>query len=707
FLGRADQQVKVRGLRIELGEIEAALGRHPALREAAVAVREDARGARLLAFVAARQGVEVEPHELRAWLRERLPDPMVPTAWTILAALPLTANGKVDRRALAALAPAAATPGAAALAAPRTPIEGVLAGIWEQVLGRERVDVFSSFFDLGGHSLLATQVVARVRQAFGIELPLRQLFEAPTVALLGAAVEAALRSGGGAVGPPLGRSERHGDAPLSFAQLRLWFLDRLLPGSPAYNVQLALRLLGPLGRAALAKSLGEVVRRHESLRTGFAEVGGEPVQRIRPAAEGWAGLPLVDLSGLPKASGEAEAGRWVAAAAARPFRLGSEPLLRTLLLSLAADHHVVVGTAHHSVSDGWSLELLVEEVAALYQAFAAGRRSPLPELPVQYADYAEWQRRWLTAEVLAEHVGYWRQRLAGAPPVLELPGDRPRPAVQSGRGGSVPVRLGPALIAGVRELSRRHGATPFMTLLAGYQTLLSRLARQRDVCVGTPLAGRTHVEIEGLIGLFVNTLVLRADLGAAGGFGELLAQVRDGALAAHLHQDLPFEKLVEELAPRRSLSHAPLFQAMFALQNVPRRDIEVAGLRMRPIEAAAAAAKFDLTLILSEAADGLAGVLEYDRALFDRATAARWAGHLESVLAAAVADPGCPPGDLPWLGEAERQVLCEWNDTAAALAAGQCLDQLIEAQAARSPEAIAVVCGGESLSYRELDARAG
>ncbi|HZF14077.1 MAG TPA: amino acid adenylation domain-containing protein, partial [Thermoanaerobaculia bacterium] len=507
---------------------------------------------------------------------------------------------------------------------------------------------------------------------------------------------------------PRSATLREGPLPLSFAQQRLWFIAQLEPGSPLYNIAAALRVEGPLGSAVLALALGEIVRRHEALRTVFAAPAGLPVQLIRPAAP--FRLPVVDLSGLATAEREALARTLTREEADRPFDLNAQnggPLLRGRLLRLAAGDHVVALTVHHIVSDGWSMGVLVRELTALYAAFAQGRPSPLPELPVQYADFALWQRAWLTGEVLESEVAFWRRQLLGLPPRLELPADRPRPAVQSFRGAARPVRLPDELTRQAQRLGRREGATLFMVLLAGFEALLARYSGQEDLAVGTPVAGRTHREIEELIGFFVNTLVLRGDLTGAPAFRELLGRVRATALAAHTHQDVPFEKLVQELTPERSLAHTPLFQVMLTLQNARLPSLEIESLRLREVTAAGTTAKFDLTLGLAEHDGGLSGFLEYATDLFDGATIDRLLDHYERLLGAALAAPELPAGELPLVSGAERhQLLAEWNDTAVRQTPERLVHALVAAQVARTPHAPAVTYAGETLTYAELDARA-
>ncbi len=698
FLGRVDQQVKIRGFRIEPGEVEAVLGSHPAVGEAAVVVREDARGEKVLVgYVSAGAGERVAAQELRAWLRERLPGHMVPGAFVALERLPLTPNGKVDRRAL----PAPEWTGGAEYAAPRTATEEVLAGIWAETLRLDRVGVEENFFALGGHSLLAMQVVSRVRRALGAELPLRAVFAEPTVAALARRVDG-LRRAGAAAAPGLERVPRGGALPASFAQQRLWLVDRLEPGSPAYNLPFALRMRGALDTAALRASLDALVRRHEALRTTFAEQGGVPVQVVHPAAP--VALRELDLRGPPDTERDAEAERLASGEALLPFDLARGPLLRSTLLRVGEDEHVLLFTLHHVVSDGWSMQVLVREVSALYAAYARGEEPALPELPVQYADYAVWQRGWLAGEVLEEQVGWWRERLAGAPPLLEVPVDRPRAAGRGAGAGTYALTLPPAASRGLRALSRSAGTTLFMTVLAGWQALLARYAGQDDVVVGTPVSGRTRAELEGLIGFFVNMLPLRADLSGDPAWSELLGRTRAAALGAFDHQELPFERLVEELGAGRSLAHTPVFQATFALnRSGAEQKLALGSLDLASFESGAGAAKFDLELTVTDEPDTLEATLVYREALFDAATAERMAGHLATLLEAMAADPRRRLSEVPLLRGAERaRVLETWNATAAVLPHA-CVHELFSAQAARTPHAVALVSGDAALTYAELD----
>ncbi|HEX7184605.1 MAG TPA: amino acid adenylation domain-containing protein [Thermoanaerobaculia bacterium] len=704
YLGRIDHQVKIRGFRIELGEIEAALSAHPGVREAVVVAREDGpAGKRLVAYVVP-EGSAL-PAELRSWLRERLPDYMTPSSLVALESLPLTPSGKVDRGALPAPERRGGDP---RRMAPRNLVEELLAGIWAEALRIAPPGVDESFFDLGGHSLLATRVMSRIREVCDVELTLRALFEKPTVAELAEQVEAARRRDPAPRTAPIRPAELPPGlpAPLSFAQERLWFLARLEPESPFYNIPAALRLRGRLDVPALARSLAEIRRRHSVLRAVFAASTAGPAQRITPLSP--AALPVADLSGLGAGTRRAEAARLAAEEARRPFDLESRPPLRAALLALSGDEHLLLLTLHHVVADGWSLGVLTRELSALYAAFLQGGAPPLPDPPIQYTDFARWQREHLRGEVLEEQLAYWRQRLAGAPVLLELPTDRPRPPVMRFRGGRVPVALGTELSGALTALGRRHGATPFMALTAGFAALLSRGSGLSDLPVGSVVAGRTRPECEELIGLFVNTLVLRADLAGDPGFGEILARVRRVTLEALDHQDVPFEKLVQELQPERSLAHSPLFQVMVMLVEAAWQPFELPGLTLAFELPESGTVKFDLNLALAHEDGRLAGALAYNSDLFDATTAARMAGHLETLLQGVLENPGRPLSELPLLTAAERhQALYEWNDTGEGRTAGLCLHDLFLAQAKRDPQAAALVFAGRTVSYGELARRAG
>jgi hypothetical protein len=683
YLGRTDHQVKLRGCRIELGEVEAALRSHPGVAAALALVRTDPPGdPRLVAYVVA-QGDGTAAEALRAHLRAKLPEYMVPSAFVLLEALPLSPNGKIDRKALPP-PDRAGTESAGVYVAPRTPVEEAVAAVWAEVLGLPRVGAHDNFFDLGGHSLLATRVVSRLRDLFQTEMPLRSLFEKPTISALAEEVEHSCGLGEVSHAPPLQPFSRSGELPLSFAQQRLWFLDHWQPGSALYNIAAAVRLTGPLNVVALEQSLREIVRRHEVLRTTFAMVEGRPAPVF--AEEPNLRLLLVDLSELAAGEREAEVELRAAEEAERPFDLAHGPLLRVTLLRLAPEEHMVLVVMHHIVSDGWSISVLNREVAALYEAYAAGQPSPLPELPVQYADYAVWQRRWLEGGSLNQQVAYWKERLAGAT-ALDLPCDWPRPATPSYRGACLRFTLSAELAAAARALGRRTGCTPFMVFLTAFQALLHRYSGQDDICIGTPIAGRGRTEVEGLIGCFVNTLVVRGDLSGHPSFRDLLERVREACLGAYSHQYLPFERLVEELKPERDPSRHPLFQVMFALQNVPQQTLELPGLKITPRDVDSGTSKFDLTLRLTEQHSELHGELEYSTELFEGETAARLVGHLRTLLEAACADPELPLSRLPLLTPAEQTQLADWNATQVLYPQEHLLHRLVEQQVHRSPSA--------------------
>ncbi len=733
FLGRVDHQVKLRGFRIEPGEIEARLREQPGVSEAVVVLHEQPAGNRyLVAYVA---GEAISEAGLRDALRAELPEYMVPTAFVFLGALPLTPSGKVDRRRLPApgaerpdaeeASPAAADTEAAvlpALSAPSLfPVAELLAGLWRDLLRVEKVELADDFFELGGYSLIATGLSLRVREAFGVDISLYRLFDDPTLSGLVAEVEQGLRQSLGVEPPPLVPVDRDGPLPLSFAQQRLWILDQLEPGSTAYHVPLALRLTGELDAVALHRSLGEIVRRHEALRTRFAVRDGSPFQVICPFVA--PALPRIDLTALAALAlgrREAELRRVLWADALRPFDLERGPLLRATLIVLdiaAPAEHALLTNMHHIVSDGWSVGVLLRELAALYGARRDRRPAPLPALPVQYADFAVWQRRWLSGEVLEREIAYWRETLAGIP-VLELPADRPRRFAGGAIPGACSFALPPSLTAELVQLGRQTGVTLFMVLLAAFDVLLYRYTGEEDVAVGSPIANRTRREIEGLVGFFVNTLVLRTTFSADTGAVPLLKRVRETTLGAYSHQDVPFEKLVEELRPERRAHGTPFFQILFALQNAPLPARRLPGLTLTPLPLPSLGSKFDLSLSMMEAEDGgLLGGVEYRRELFDPTTALRLTGQLTNLLAAFAAGPERAVGELPLLGAAERaQLLAEWNDTRRLLPRPAAVHLRFAEQAAWRPEAVALVsalsalaalaAGEERITYGELDRRA-
>ncbi|WP_163871146.1 condensation domain-containing protein, partial [Myxococcus eversor] len=700
FLGRSDFQVKVRGFRIELGEVEAAVRLFSGIQEAVVLAREDVPGdKRLVAYFTSAES-SVDTSALRAFLLQRLPEYMVPAALVSLPSFPLSANGKLDRKALPPPDFAAATSGDD-FDPPSTPTQTRLASIFADVLGLERVSVHGDFFELGGHSLLATQVVSRIRSTFDVELPLGELFSSPTVALLSARLE--LLHGSSSRQPALVPVDRTQPLPLSFAQQRLWFLDQLQPGASTYNIPWALKLTGNLNAEALLQSLNALIQRHEVLRTHFAIHEGQPVQRIQPDVR--VALPVVDLRALDSSARDAEAQRLMREEALHSFDLSRGPLVHASLVRLADDEYLLLVTAHHIVSDGWSIGVIVREIAAFYRQFAGGEPAQLAPLPIQYADFSVWQRQWLQGDVLAEELAWWRQQLSDASTSLELPTDRPRPAVQTYRGAVVPIALSRELTQAVKALAQREGATPFMVLLASFQTLLSRYSGQDDISVGSPVANRNRSETEGLIGFFVNTLVLRARIGSRQSFRELLSQVRTSTLAAYEHQDVPFEKLVEELQPQRDLSRSPLFQVTLTLQNAPEEELELPGLTLSGMAASIETSKYDFSLLLEEGANGFTGILNYNTDLFDAATMERLAQHYAVLLGGLTASPDVQLASVAMLTPDEKQVLPSWTGITSAYPRDASIHSLFAQQAARSPDAVAVVSGEESLSYAQLDSR--
>jgi amino acid adenylation domain-containing protein len=703
FAGRADDQVKVRGFRVEPGEVEAALARHPAVAQAAVVVREDRPGdRRLVAYVRPAGGAVVRAGELRRFVAGWVPGFMVPSAFVVLAALPLTANGKLDRAALPA--PQAGGPGGRAA---RGPWEEVLCGLFAEVLGVARVGADEGFFDLGGHSLLAARLVARVRKVLGAELSIRDLFEAPTPEALAATLAGAL--GASAARPQVRPAARPERIPLSCAQRRLWFVNRMTGGDEGrQNTLLSLRLTGCLDREALAAALGDLAERHEVLRTVYPDDDGVPYQRVLPPGPVRLAVVPVTEDELPRA---------LSAAASRGFDLAAEPPLRPCLFRLSAGEHVLLIVMHHIGSDGPSLAPLSRDLASAYAARRAGRAPGWAPLPVQFADYALWEQAVLGDEsdpgsTISRQLAYWRKALAGLPDELPLPADRPRPPVAGLRGGTVPFTLDADLHRELLMLGRHRTMSLFMVFQAGLATLLTRSGAGTDIPIGTPVGGRADSSVEDLVGCFLNTLVLRTDTSGDPTFDELLARVREADLAAYEHQDVPFERLVEEVNPARSLGRSPLFQVMLVFQNYAPAGISLDGLTVVTEPVAHDVADHDLTLDVFEDYDadgaprGIRGYLEYATDLFDRTTVEAMARRLVRLLAAAAAAPGTPIGRLEILDPAERARLLADGAGERAPAPAVCLPDLFEQQAARTPEATAVYCNGATLSFAELNARA-
>ncbi len=702
FQGRRDHQVKIRGFRIELGEIESALFKHPDVNECVVLAREDAPGLRrLVAYLSTAEGTSVTAAQLRDFLKQSLPEFMLPSAFVCLPSLPLTPNGKVDRKALPA--PDSSLSESDSFVAPRNPLEELLANLWAQLLSLPRVGVEDNFFELGGHSLLATQLVSRIRGTLGKEVPLRAIFQNPTVA--GLAQLLSSPKDDPEAGPllPVSRAQELG---ASFAQQRLWFLEQMQQGSAFYNVPSALRLKGSFRVQLLEKSLREIVRRHEALRTTFENRGGRLVLRVSeelPRLE----VPVIDLSLLPVPEREPRARELLDAEARKPFDLVRGPLLRALVVRLNEADHLLLLTVHHIASDGWSMNVLFQELGVFYEAFATGKTPELPPLPIQYADFAVWQRKWLQGTVQQAQLDYWKKQLAGAPPLLELPTDHPRPPTQRHQGAIRWFSLDPSLSESLRRLSRQEGVTLFMTLLAAWQTLLYRYSGQTDISVGTPIANRSRAELEGLIGFFVNSLVMRTNLSGAPSFRELLRRVREVSLDAYEHQDVPLEQVVEAIQPQRDQRYSPLFQVMFSLQSVSTTPLELGGTEVRLEEIQTGTSKFDLLMALEETPSGIVGELEYDTDLFDASTIERMLGHFQTLLASVTRQPDMAITALPLLTEAERQqLLVDWNQTATDYPRDSCIHELFSAHARATPEALALRFGEESLTYAQLESRA-
>jgi len=705
FLGRVDDQIKISGFRIEPGEIETVLSEHPAVSKALVLAREAATGdRRLVAYFVTNGGPETSGEELKKYLQERLPSYMVPSAWVPLVELPLKPSGKVDRAALPDpdLTRLEST---TSFQAPRTQTEEILAGIWERVLGVERIGRADDFFSLGGYSLLATRIISRIRESFQVELPVRSIFEWPTLAELAQRIEETMRSGRTVTLPPLQRLTGTAQLPLSYAQQRIWFLDQLMPHSNAYNIPVGFRVSGPLNVIALQQSLNETVQRHESLRTNFINVDGQPIQVIAPSRT--QDLPVISLETFPEAEREFLVQERALEEGQRPFDLASDSLFRTTLFRLGEQEHVLLLVMHHIISDGWSIDVLMRDVPRAYNALRRGLPPDLPELLIQYSDYAYWQRQWLQGEVLAEELSYWRNQLDGSVTELNLPTDHPRPSALSLQGNAVVFEVPEWLTEKLRELSQSEGSTLFITLLASFQILLGGYSGQDDISVGTPVAGRRWVETEDLIGFFINTLVMRTRLSGDPTIREVLRRVREVTLEAQTHQDVPFEKLVEELQPQRTLSHGPLFQTMFVFLNEGQELEAPEGLAFSGIELNHGTEKNDLTLQVVEQHNRLVGSLSYSTDLFDESTIRRMTAHWQRVLEAIVADPEQLLRDVELLSTDERsQMLREWNATGSDFPENICLQELFEMQVARTPDAVAVSFEGQRLSYAELHCRA-
>lgn len=766
FIGRVDHQVKLRGFRVELEEIEAVLNEHEIVKEGTVVVASiehlqdgGSQGGsaekRLVGFVVLVDSQSGAPspstqsdlayqagHELRRYLSQRLPDYMVPQAIAVLPELPRLPGGKINRSALAAMPVDFETVGmggvgTSSFAPPGNALEEIVAGLWVEVLGIDTPDVNTSFFDLGGHSLKATQLLSRIRQTFNADVPLRSLFEAPTVTGMAAAVNSALTGSGLAVEmqpiQPLARDSATGRPinapPLSFSQQRLWFIDQLDPGNLSYNIPAAVRITGELDVSVLEKSLQALIQRHESLRTTFKSLDGKPVQDI--ATDGFSiEIERENLAEVFTSSDEStlvsdldEHNRiqhWVEGQVRRHFDLTNGPLIRAAILEITSHskengkppEHILVVVLHHIIADGWSMRILIQELTAQYASLITGSALELPALSVQYADYAEWQRQWLSGAELDRQLSYWRKKLDGSPPLLDLPTDHPRPAIKSSRGGLENFILPEDLTQEILAAARRDGVTVYMFLLAAFQILLYRYSGQDDIVIGTAIANRTRRELEGMVGFFVNTLVMRTDCSGSPSFRELLSQVREVALGAYAHQDLPFEMLVEALQPQRNLSYTPIFQVGFDLQDISESSLQLSEISIEPLHAHGGTAAFDLLMSVNHTAYGLGGTLEYNSDLFERMTIERMLVHFQQLLQSIVADPDQSITRLSILTGAEReQLLIELNNSDAIFQSTATIHELFEEHAGAAPEATALIYRPEapaetiSMSYGELNRR--
>ena len=652
--GRVDHQVKLRGNRVELGEIEAALADHEAVSEVVAVVREDQPGdQRLVIYFVPARNTQPQTSELRDHLSKKLPDYMIPSAIVSLKSLPLSRNGKVDRFSLPAPDEMEIQTGKT-FVGPRTPVEEIVADIWAQLFRVKEVSTQDNFFELGGHSLLATQVIARVRKLFKVEVAVRCLFESPTVAALAQQIELEIKSGHEKRVPPIGLVNRENPIPASFAQQRLWFMHELAPENTGYQLQLSLRINGALDVDVLEQVFTEIVRRHEILRTSFATADGRLVQVIAEPEP--FKLALTDLSTLSPHEREQEAMRLAAEEGYRPFDLKRDVVLRANVWRLGTDEHILGLTTHHIASDEWSMGVLVREALMLYDAFSNGRPSPLSHLPIQYADYAAWQRDRFDGERLAAEIAYWKKQLGDGPFILALPTDRPRPAIQTSRGSSLPLNVSKAVVDTLKAVSREEEATLFMAVLAVYKILLHHNTRQSSIIVGTPITDRPQIETEELIGFFLNMLVMRTDVSGDPDFRQLLRRVREVALGAYAHQSLPFDKLVEELAPARDLSRNPLFQAAFSFDSSPKEEFKLPQLDVQLIEVEGRPTRFDLVVALRDTAEGLAGAIQYNSDLFNASRIMRMRDHFAMLLEKVAANPDAKLSELiAQLAEADRQ----------------------------------------------------
>jgi non-ribosomal peptide synthetase component F/acyl carrier protein len=703
YLGRLDHQVKIRGFRIELGEIEAALSDYKNIREAIVVVRSEETGDQRLIVYYTRQNISQESEkkaittqELRLFLEDKLPRYMIPSIFVELEAFPLTPNGKVDRRALVAIEAQLTT---TQKIKPQTAVEEILVGIWENILNRQGIGITQNFFELGGHSLLATRVVSQIRQIFKIEFPLRYLFDFPTIAELDKEINRLTKNQLKSPISSIQPISRSSDLPLSFAQQRQWFLSLFDQNNPFDNIPIAIELKGTLNVNIIKQTFSEVIRRHEVLRTAFQTLDGKPKLVISERSE--LQLPIIDLSQLNETQQKSQTHQFLLTESLQYFDLNVSPLLRTNLLRLNDKEHLLILTIHHIISDGWSMSLLLHEISTLYQAFCNQKPSPLEELPIQYVDFANWQRQWLQDEVLENQLSYWRQQLQNAPTLSELPTDRIRPSVQTFQGASYTFKISQQQLEGLKIFSQQSGSTLFITLLTAFYTLIHRYTGNEDIIIGSPIANRNRAEIEKLICFFVNTLALRVNLSGNPSFEELLQRVRQVSLDAYAHQDIPFEQLLEQLNIPRSLSYTPLFQIMFVLQNSPIKAIEISDLSWNPIDIPRKTAKFDLTLSITETDEQLIGSLEYNTDLFKPQTISRLAEHFQNLLEAIIANPEQNISEFNLLNQDEEKlVIVKWNQTQTNYPREACIHQLFEQQVKQYPDAIALTYNEQQITYK-------
>ncbi|EFH88919.1 non-ribosomal peptide synthetase [Ktedonobacter racemifer] len=708
LIGRADRQVKLRGYRIELGEIESALCGYPGVDQTIVMLREDKPSdKRLVAYITVHKEHQVTGTVLRNHLQKRLPDYMLPSSFLFLETIPLTPNNKIDFRAL----PQPTLDQferESPFVAPSNDVEKMLVDIWNHVLGVTTIGIHDNFFALGGHSLLATQVLARIRDIFQVDLSFRDFFNGPTIARIAENILTAQKVREWKPKLPLCPfNNRRGVFPLSYAQKRLWFLNQWDRDNVVYSMPMALRLVGLFDASVLQQSLCEIVKRHETLRTVFKMVGGQPMVFVADTTTQDFQLIITDLTFLPCLEEREQAAmNFISQEVKIPFSLSEGPLLRVTLFRLEKEDHVLLINMHHIISDAWSASIFFRELNTLYSAYVQNCSSPLVDLPVQYVDFASWQRQWLQGDLMETQLSYWKQQLSNAPSILQLPTDKPRPSVQSFHGSSHSFFLSPKLTNLLKKLSLKEDCTLFMTLFAAFTILLHRYTAQDDLCIGTPVANRTHTEVEQLIGFFVNTLVLRTKLSSTSTFLELLSNVRDIVLEAYSHQDVPFERLVEEMQPERNSSYHPLVQVMFVLQNAQETSLTLPGVSVHPFEIDNVTSQFDLTLELKEFAGGLQGRFEYNTDLFASSTIKRMIGHFQTLLEDVVEHFELSINDLSILTKDELQQFLLWNTTDKSYPDNNCVHQLFEQQAQKTPDAIAVVFEDQQLTYQELNKKA-